>query len=146
MIKFVLPLLFLLTACMEDNKTPEAALKSFIESRIGNVVTRDSLLERLTGKMRQSLENISDEDFEKFADLRNVKEGSFKILTKSCQENKCFITYAIVYKTMAEDKEAFTSEVKKIAEVTNVEGKWLIADVSNVKTYHEALNPINPLE
>jgi hypothetical protein len=36
--------------------------------------------------------------------------------------------------------------VKKIAELNLVEGRWLIADVSNVKTYHEAMHPIEPLQ
>ena len=41
------------------------------------------------------------------------------------------------------DKAAFSSEVKKIAELNLVTGKWLIADVTNIKTYHESLDPIN---
>ena len=144
--KWILPIVFLLTACIEDNLSPESALKTFVEARIGNVVTREFILERVTGKMKQSLENVSNEDFEKFADLRNVKKDSFKVVSKSCQEKKCFITYAVAYQTMNEEKTTFTSEVKKIAEVVNEDGKWLIADVSNIKTYHEALEPINPLE
>lgn len=135
----------LLTSCIkEDMMSPEGALKSFVESRMGNVVTRDFVLERVTGKLRQSLENISDEEFEKFADMRNVKKDSFKILSKSCQEKKCFLTYSVSYRTKENDKDAFTSEVKKIAEIINENGKWLIADVSNIKTYHEALEVISP--
>jgi hypothetical protein len=133
-------------SCFQDNLSPEAALKSFVEGRIGTLVTRDYVLERVTGKMRQSLENISDEEFGKFADLRNVKKESFKILTSSCQLKTCYLTYSISYLTGKEEKTAFTSEVKKIAELVNEDGKWLIADVSNIKTYHESLEPINPLE
>ncbi len=136
-------LLFLIVSCLEDNRSPEAALKDFIDIRIGNVVTRTSLIEKVTGKMRQSLENVTDDDFQKFADLRNVERESFKILSKSCQEETCFITYSISYKTKQDDKAAFTSEVKKIAELNLVSGKWLIADVTNIKTYHESLEPIN---
>lgn len=142
----MLPLLFLLTACFEDNLSPEAAVKSFVEGRLGTVVDRDFIFNRVTGKMRQSLENVSEEEFNKFADLRGVQRESFKILSKSCQEKKCFITYALSFRTKENDKLRFTSEVKKIAEVVNENGKWLIADVSNIKTYHEALEPINPLE
>jgi 2-oxo-4-hydroxy-4-carboxy--5-ureidoimidazoline (OHCU) decarboxylase len=138
-------LLFLLTACLEDNRSPEAALKEFIEIRIGNVVTRNSLVEKVTGKMRQSLENVSDEEFQKFADLRNVQRDSFKVLSKSCQEETCFLTYSISYKTKQEEKDAFASEVKKIAELRLISGKWLISDVTNIKTYHESLEPINAL-
>jgi hypothetical protein len=136
-------LLFLLGSCLEDNRSPEAALKDFIEMRVGNVVTRTSLIEKVTGKMRQSLENVTDEEFQQFADLRNVQRDSFKILSKSCQEETCFITYSISYKTKHNDKSAFASEVKKIAELSLVTGKWLIADVTNIKTYHESLEAIN---
>jgi hypothetical protein len=144
--KWILPLLFLLTSCLEDNSSPESAVKNFVESRMGSTVTREYVLERVTGKMRQSLENISEEDFAKFADLRNVKKDSFKVLSKSCQEKKCFITYSIGYQTLDDNKVTFVTDVKKIAEVQNENGKWLIAEVSNIKTYHEALEALNPLQ
>ena len=141
----ILSLLFVLASCIEESLTPESALKNFVEARIGSVVTRQFVLERVTGPMRQSFEVMDDKDFEKFADLRNVKKDSFKIISKSCQEKKCFITYSVGYKTDAEGAK-YSSEVKKIAEVNLVEGKWLIADVSNIKTYHESLEPINAVE
>lgn len=144
--KFMLVVLFLLTGCLEDNSSPEVALKNFVEARMGNVVTREYVLERVTGTMKQSLENITDEDFAKFADLRNVEKNSFKIISKSCQEKKCFLTYSVSYLTKNKETSAYSSEVKKIAEILLEDGKWLIADVSNIKTYHEALEPINPLE
>lgn len=144
--KWILPLLILLTACLSDNLSPESALKTFVEARMGQVVTREFILERVTGKLRQVVENINEDEFTKFADLRSVKKDSFKILSKSCQEKKCFITYSISYLTRDNDKTRFSSDVKKIAEVVNQDGKWLIADVSNIKTYHEAMEPINPLE
>lgn len=144
--KLILPLLLILASCIKDNHSPESALKTFVESRMGTVVTRDFVLERVTGKMKESFENMTEEDFAKFADMRNIKSNSFKILSQSCQEKKCFITYSTGYITSDSDKSTFTSEVKKIAELLQVDGKWLIADVSNIKTYHEALEPINPLE
>lgn len=144
--KLILITLFILTGCLQDNSSPESALKNFVEARMGNVVTRDYVLERVTGKMKQSLVNISDEDFAKFADLRNVEKNSFKVISKSCQEKKCFLTYSVSYLTKDKDSSTYTSEVKKIAELLLEDNKWLIADVSNIKTYHEALEPINPLE
>jgi hypothetical protein len=77
--------------------------------------------------------------------INNVQQNSFKVLSKSCQENKCFLTYSISFKTTVESSH-FQSEVKKIAEIQLVDGRWLIAEVSNVKTYHEAMEPINALE
>lgn len=143
---FLLALLFILSSCLKTDMGPEAALKDFVESRIGQVIEKEFILERVTGQMLQSFENMSDEDFAKFADMKNIKADSFKILSKSCQEKKCFITYSVSYFTRSEDKNQFSSEVKKIAELVQVENKWLIADVSNIKTYHESLEPINPLE
>jgi hypothetical protein len=136
--------LLICISCVKENLNPVDALKSFVESRMEAVVTRDFVLKRVTGKMKQSLENITDEEFAKFADLRNVKKNSFKILSKSCQEKVCFITYTVSYRTEVDDKTVFTSEVKKIAEVVQEQGQWLISDVSNIKTYHEALEPISP--
>jgi hypothetical protein len=146
MSKFILLSLFILTACMEDKKTPEAALKSMVESRMGKIVSREDVLEQVTSPMKESIENMSEEDFVKFSDLKNIERNSFKVLSKSCQEKKCFVTYSLSYTTNTEGKAKFTSEVKKIAEILNVDGKWLISDISNIKTYHESLEPINPLE
>jgi hypothetical protein len=143
---FVLTLLFVFASCIKNDLSPEAALRDFVESRIGKVINRDFVLERVSGKMLQSFENMSQEDFEKFADMKNIKSDNFKVLSKSCQQTKCFITYSISYVTMNEKKSQYSSEVKKIAELVQVENKWLIADVSNIKTYHESLEPINPLE
>jgi hypothetical protein len=142
-----LSLLILLTflGCQENNNlSPESALQSFVEERMGKVVERDFLLERVAGKLKENVQNMSEEDFKKFADLRQVKNTSFKILSKSCQEKKCFMTYSIAYHTNQEDQLKFQSEVKKIAELAEIQGKWLIVDVSNVKTYHEAMEPISP--
>ncbi|WPU65328.1 hypothetical protein [Peredibacter starrii] len=144
--KWILPVLLILAACNQDNLSPESALKSYMDGRMGTIVTRDFILERVTGKMKQSFENMDDEEFKKASDMTNIKKESFKILSKSCQEKKCFLTYSVAYQTKAEEKTTFATEVKKIAEVVNEGGKWLISDVSNIKTYHEALEPINPLE
>jgi len=144
--KFILPLLLLLVSCVDDKITPEGALKAFVEARIGSVVSKDFVLERVTGRMKQSLENMPEEDFNKFADQRNINKDSFKVLSKSCQAEQCFVTYTIGFKTKHEIKPGFNSEVKKIAELNKVDGKWLIADVSNIKTYLEATEAINPLE
>lgn len=143
---FYLLSLLLVASCISDPRSPEAALKDFIDSGVGKVVTRDFVLQRVTGKMLVSFENMAEEDFAKFADMRNIKAESFKVLSKSCQQKTCFLTYSVGYLTKKDDKTVFTSEIKKIAEVIEVDKKWLISDISNIKTYHEALEPISPLE
>lgn len=138
--------LILLTSCLKGTEGPEGAVQDFIKGREGKVIDRDFVLERTTGKMLQSFENMSDEDFSKFADMSNIKTQSFKVLSKSCQDKKCFITYSVEYQTKKDNKVTVATEVKKIAEVIQVESRWLIADVSNIKTYHESFEPIEPLE
>lgn len=140
--RFFLLTLFLLAACVSDPTTPEIALKDFIEARMGKIASREYIAGRVTGAMKLSLEGMTETDFNKFADLRHARKESFKIISKSCQEKKCYLTYTISFSTKQNDKQIFTSEVKKIAELQWVEGKWLISDVSNLKTYHESLEPI----
>lgn len=138
-----LSLILLLAACTKAKNSPEASLKSFVESRIGNTVTRAFVVEHTAGKMRESLTNMSDADFEKFADMRNIKEDSFKIISKTCQPTQCYLTYSISYRTKDEkDKTLYSSEVKKIAELLLEDDKWLISDVTNIKTYHESSDAI----
>ena len=143
---FVLLMFVVLFSCQNDTKSPETAVKGFVEMRFDNVVTKKDVLERVTGKLQQNLESTSDEDFKKFSDMSNMEKGSFKILDKKCEEKQCFITYSLSYKTKTEDKTTSATDMQKIAELQNVDGKWLIADVSNVKTVVESMEPINPLE
>jgi uncharacterized protein YjaG (DUF416 family) len=89
---------------------------------------------------------MKDVDFDKFADMKNIKSESFKVLSKSCQDNKCHLTYSVSYLTIKDNKTQFSSQVDKIAEMVKSENGWLIADVSNIKTYHESLEPINSVE
>ena len=139
--KFII-LTLLLTACVNKADSPEAALKDFIDSRIEKIVSRDFIVERTTGKLLSSLEAMSEEEFNRFADLRSIKRDSFKILSKNCQEKRCYVTYSLGYKLAPEGKTTWRSEIKKIAEIQWIEGKWLIADVSNLKTYHESVETI----
>lgn len=135
-------LLFVLTGCFESGNSPESALKGFIESRLDKAASKSDLIERLTGKMKISIESMDDDDFEKFADLRKYKRESFRIISKSCQEKKCYLTYALSFKTIPDKQATWSSEVKKIVELQWIGSKWLIADVSNIKTYHESMEVI----
>jgi hypothetical protein len=144
--RFFFILLFVFASCTKNELGPEAALKDFVESRIGKVIDRDFVLERVGGKMLQNFKEMSQENFDKFADMKNIKSNSFKVLSKSCEQSKCFIRYSVSYVTMIKEKAQFSSEVQKIVELIQVEKKWLIADVSNIKTYHESFEPIDALE
>jgi len=138
----ILFLIILSISCVDERTSPEGVLKDFIEMRLGQKVSREDIVEKLTGKIRQSIENISDAEFEKFSDLKGIKKNSFKILTKSCQKDTCYITYSLNYRNNMNDNNVETA-VKKIAEIKNLEGKWFIADISNIKTYHDVIEPID---
>ncbi|MBA2405245.1 MAG: hypothetical protein H0V66_10780 [Bdellovibrionales bacterium] len=143
---FVFLFLAVLASCVKENAGPESALKDFVESRVGKVIDRAYVLERVSGKMLKSFEAMPAEIFQQFADMKDIKSESFKVLSKSCEDKKCFLTYSVSYLTKKDNKALFSSEVKKVAEMVEVDSKWLIADVNNIKTYHESLEPINLLE
>lgn len=135
--------LLLLTACFERGGSPESALRDFVELRLDRVASRDDILKRTTGKLYVSVEAMSDADFAKFADLRQYKKDSLRIINKSCQDKKCYVTYSLGYHQSPEGaKTLWLSEVKKIVELIQVDDKWLIADVNNIKTYHESTEVI----
>jgi hypothetical protein len=143
---FVFILLLALASCMKSDLGPEAALKDFVDSRIGKVIDRNFVLDRVGGKMLETFKSMTPENFAKFADMKDIKSDSFKILSKSCQEKKCFLTYTVSYLTKSGSEVQFSSEVKKMAEMVQVQDKWLIVEVSNIKTYLESFEPINPFE
>ena len=134
--------LVLLAGCFSTVDSPEAAIIDFVNARLDKVVSRSDVLERTTGKMKLSLESMTDEEFETYANLKDFKKESLKIISKSCQDKKCYVTYSVGYKQVKAPKTGWVSEIKKIAEVLRVEGKWLISDVTNIKTYHESGEPI----
>lgn len=137
-----LVLILLMVSCLSKSDSPEAALKEFIDNRLEKIVSKDFILDRTTGALRTSLESMNEEEFSRFADLRGFKKDSFKILSKNCQDKKCYVTYSLGYHQKSDASTSWQSEVKKIAEILWIEGKWLIADVSNIKTYHEASQSI----
>jgi hypothetical protein len=139
----ILALIFL--SCQPKDHSPENALKHFIEARMERIISKDEVLSLVTGKFKQAIEALNDEEFSQFADLKSVKKDGFKILSKTCQGKTCYVTYVLTYKKLTNDKASAISENKKIAELVFEEGKWLIAEVSNLKTYVESLAPIEPL-
>ena len=143
---FVLALTLMLCACQKKIETPESTLKNFVDARVGKVIDRDFILDRVTGKMLENFKSMSPEELARFWNMKNIQSDSFKILEKSCQADKCILTYSVGYSTKNQDKVQFVSVVEKIAELVQVDDRWLISDVNNVSTYHESLEPINPLQ
>lgn len=146
MTKWLLLSLVLLVACSKKDG-PEGKLEDFIRTRYSTVVTRQYLLDHTTGKLRASMEAISEEDFKKFADVRGgVNTDSFTIISKSCENELCSVNYSLAYTTTEGEKSTYATVVEKKAEMVKQAGKWLISEVNNINTSHEALEPINALE
>lgn len=142
-------LLILLTvACTKDIKTPEGLLVKFTEDITTKKMDRDYYSKYTTGKMKESIDKLSDEEFDSYGSLSRVENAKIDILKKNCTGNKCSLTYIVKYdyKSEGSNEKDFKSEVKKVASLVKVEETWKIEDVSNIKTYHESVKPINALE
>lgn len=130
-------LLFLIVGCAKDS-TPESALKDFIQYRFESGQSKGEILEMTTGQIYQKISEMSEEDLEKFVDIKDLKKRKLKVLVKNCEEDICYLTYILSYVKGNEVPKDFMIEVKKIAQINKVDKKWLLADVTNVKTFIEA--------
>ena len=146
--KYVL-MMMIVFGCSKDITTPEGLLSKFTKDITTQKMSRDYYYEHTTGKMKEDIEALSDEEFEKYRDLSRVKGVKIDILKKNCSgATSCTLTYIIKYEFSKAEKETtnFKSEVKKVAKLVQTEKEWKIEEVSNIKTYHESVEPINALE
>jgi len=130
-------LLFLFIGCSKDS-TPELVLKEFIQYRFESGQSKKDILEMTTGQIHQKISKMSEEDLKNFINVKDLKKRRLKILVKNCEEEICYLTYVLRYVQGSEIPKDFTIEVKKIAQINKVDKKWLLSEVSNIKTYIEA--------
>lgn len=134
--------IFLLQGCFPKKALkPEDALREYIIYRFSSGQTKEKNLELTTGEARAKVESLTDEQFKKYINTGVYRLKNVKVVLKSCVATKCSITYIISYNKA--EGESQLSEIKKIAELEQVEGSWKIKDVSTVKTYFESDVPIN---
>lgn len=134
-------------SCQKKHQSPEDALKSYILKRLdGSLIKRDEILNLATGKYWSEVNALNDEEFTKYENLKNIKKNTLRLISTKCSEKECFITYSLAYETLENSKSVFSSEVKKVAELRLEEGDWKIADINTIKTFHESLEPINPMQ
>ena len=137
---------FILFACSGGAKSPEALIEELLSKRQKNLLTREAMLELSYGDLKDEIANMEDEDFDSYTSELGVTQGSYKILSSNCEsETKCAVTYILTYRSDESGERVFTSEVRKVAQMENHEGIWLLTDMANIKTFHESLQPINPL-
>lgn len=140
----IIAAVFSLFSCKDGMDTPEGALTEFVLKRFSGANSKDFFLDRTTGKYNVQISQMTEENFSIFSKISGINKNSFKITNNSCQTDKCYLTYTLSY-SQKNGKHSSSTDVKKIAELLNEEGKWKIADVAHVKTFHEMNDEINPL-
>lgn len=130
-------ILVMFVACDKGAKTPDGLLKKYVEDFTTKKLDREYFEKFTTGKILESVQALTDEEFEKFANTKKASKARVSIINQNCQETKCSITYLVKYESDV-NKDIYKSEVKKIAQLVKNEEFWKVADVVNVKTYIEA--------
>lgn len=138
-------ILILNVACTKGAKSPEGLIKMFAKDLATKNLDMDYYEKFTTGEMLSQIKEMGEEEFEKNTRMVNVTDVKVEILSKNCEGNKCVVTYSAKYKTKNKEEGTFGSEVKKIAEVIKEEEFWKMAKVTNLKTFHESNQAINPL-
>jgi hypothetical protein len=134
--------IFLLQGCFPKKALkPEDALREYISYRFSLGQTKEKILDLTTGEARAKVESLTDEQFKRYINTGVYRLKNVKVVLKSCAETKCSITYIISYNKI--EGESQLSEIKKIAELEQIDGSWKIKDVSTVKTYFESDVPID---
>jgi len=145
-IAFILLVLSTLIVSCRKEKTAENALIDFISYRFQESQSRDVLLEKTRGRLKDLIASMDEVEFKKFASVDKLQKKSFNIVLENCKEDICFITYTLSYVDFKDDKKReakFNVDVKKIAKIERENEDWLISDVQNVKTYINSKEKIN---
>lgn len=130
------------TSCFKEKGASET-LKTYIQQRFNGELDRLEIQQYLVGAIHDEIKNMSEDDFEKYSDLSNLKKKKFKVTHENCNSDKCFITYLISYDQFKDSKDFFRVDSKKIAELTKIDDSWKIEKVTNVKSYLESKQPID---
>lgn len=144
--KLVLIMMIIISVgCTKGAKSPEGLIQMMAKDLATKKLDMDYYEKFTTGAMLEQIKDLGEEQFEKNTRMVNVSDVKVSILSKTCESDKCVVTYSAKYKTKNSDEGKFESEVKKIAEVKKEEEFWKLVKVTNLKTYHESSEAINPL-
>lgn len=132
---------FLFSSCTKKSNS-EDVLKGYVKYRFSPAQSKEVLLEKTTGSLKERISTMSEDEFKDFVSMEKFKMRKFVINLKRCSDDQCFITYTLSYDQYQEGERKYENEVKKIAEIRKQEDGWKIADVSNVKTYIDSKEEI----
>ncbi|MBD66867.1 MAG: hypothetical protein CME62_16815 [Halobacteriovoraceae bacterium] len=136
----------LVFSCSKDAKTPEGLIEMVALDMTTKKLDKEYFQKYTTGKLLEKIEELNEEELKKYSNLSHVQKPKVEVLRKNCSQQRCSLTYIIRYNVVQNEKVDFKTEVKKIATVIKEDEKWKVEEVTNLKTYHEATQPINALE
>lgn len=140
--RYVLFFFFVLLSCTKGPTTPEGLLEMYIQDITTKKVNKEYFEKYTSGKLWDSVAELSEEEFTKFVNLKKINNPSVEITNKSCAKDDCTLTYIVKYALIGENNKEFTSEVKKIATLKQFDGNWKILEVTNIKTFVDSKTPI----
>ena len=135
-------LISLVFSCTKSGSSPEAALRKYINYRFSSGQSKNELLNRTTGELNKVLDSFSEEQLNQIVNSNQYKKRKLKINLKNCSPQKCHITYTLAFSKVKTKAKEFDIDVKKIATIILVDGKWKISDISDIKTYVRSIKEI----
>lgn len=142
----LLVFVFALFGCDKGAKTPEGLIKKYVTEITTTKVDKDFFEKHTTGDLWGKISELDEEEFKKFVNLGKIKNPKVDISNKICSGDSCTVTYIIKYNIADKKSTKFETEVKKVATVIKDGEFWKIAEVTNIKTFHDSIEPINALE
>lgn len=123
---------------------PEESLREFVRLSINGKMDKSTLLESTTGELKAELDALDEEQMGKYLKVEGASRDSFRVNLNNCQPTICYLTYTLKYEQSSNGSKSFDVELKKMAELRLVEERWLLADITDIKTYYQAEQPIEP--
>lgn len=125
----------LLVSCSKKND-PDYVFRQFMGEDKG-APTKNEMISLSTGKMKEYLENMSDENFKDTLGKDFAQDARIKIKNRSCDQTKCSFTYSTVYESKENGQKTFDIESKKTAYLVKIEEGWKIEDIDTIKSYYQ---------
>ncbi len=123
---------------------PEESLREFVRLSISGKMNKGTLLDTTTGQLRTDLEALDEDQMAKYLKVEGATRDSFRVNLSNCQPKVCYLTYTLKYEQATNGVKAFEVELKKMAELRLEDENWLLADITDIKTYYQAEQPIEP--
>lgn len=128
-----------------DKDSPEKTLSDYIgrSFTLTNFDEKEKLQELTTGEVKDTLDKLDADSFKRhFVDSKR-KFVSLKIKDeRKLDDDRYSITYELTYTSKSGESDDKVTN-KKHAVFARQDGKWLISEVRNIKTYIEHQNELS---